>query len=110
MTAEQGSVSGPTVERGPCLWCEEPVSAGERAEATVLVSEGGPTMRWRHWECAARAALGSVGHQMGRCSCHGGTEEDPPGLTRRQAAQAAWDLARERPESVMQWNFREAEE
>jgi hypothetical protein len=40
-------------------------------------------------------ALGSVGHQKGTCSCHGGTEEDPPEMTKRQAAVAAWVYAAE---------------
>ncbi|MEI6196534.1 MAG: helix-turn-helix domain-containing protein [Verrucomicrobiota bacterium] len=38
-----------------------------------------------------RSIAGSVGHQNQRCSCFGGTEDDPPGLTVRQAAQAALD-------------------
>ena len=42
-----------------------------------------------HHECLIRTLHGSVGHQQGRCACCGGTEEDPPGLTRREAAIAA---------------------
>ena len=36
--------------------------------------------------------VGSVGHQLGRCSCFGGDEDDPPGMTVREAALAAVDL------------------
>lgn len=42
-----------------------------------------------HYECLMRALIGSVGHLKRACSCYGGKEEDPPGLTSRQAAQAA---------------------
>jgi hypothetical protein len=82
-------------DRGPCLWCEEPVTPGERAEETVVIrGDGSSATRWRHWECAARAALGSVAHQERRCSCFGGSGEDDPALTRRQAALAALERAR----------------
>lgn len=42
-----------------------------------------------HYECDARAVLGSVAHQKGECSCYGRAGEDDPNLTRRQAAFAA---------------------
>jgi hypothetical protein len=45
-----------------------------------------------HRECLLRSVVGSVGHQLGRCPCHGGHEGDPPGMTRREAARAALDL------------------
>jgi hypothetical protein len=69
-----------------CQWCDEPVTELELrlggAEATLW---GQVT----HIECGLRSVVGSVGHQAHRCSCHGGTEEDPPGMTRREAARAA---------------------
>jgi hypothetical protein len=85
-----------TEHRGLCLWCEEPVLAGERAEQTVFLTRAGPEEVWRHWECAARAALGSVAHQERGCSCHGGPGEDDPALTRREAARAALEAGRRR--------------
>jgi hypothetical protein len=36
--------------------------------------------------------IGSVGHQTCRCACFGGTEEDPPGMTKRMAALSAFKL------------------
>lgn len=45
-----------------------------------------------HLECAFRVVVGSVGHILRRCPCYGGTEDDPPGMTKRQAAQAAFEL------------------
>lgn len=44
-----------------------------------------------HHECITRVTLGSVGHQRQRCPCYGGCEEDPPGMTVREAARAAFD-------------------
>lgn len=64
-----------------CPWCDEPVLDGEE----LAPGHRQPT----HYECGLRAAVGSVGHQRGLCWCYGGTEEDPPWMTRRQAAQAA---------------------
>lgn len=68
----------------PCTLCEEPIAEGDMG----LVQ--GECVR--HYECDMRSIIGSVGHLMGKCSCYGGTEEDPPGMTRRQAAQAACAL------------------
>lgn len=62
----------------PCAWCGEGFTQGEAIEP------GGV-----HYECGLRSAIGSVGHQRRRCSCYGGEDEDPPGLTRREAAVAA---------------------
>lgn len=42
-----------------------------------------------HRECAFRLVAGSVGHIVKRCSCYGGTDGDPPGLSKRDAARAA---------------------
>jgi hypothetical protein len=37
--------------------------------------------------------IGSLGHQQRRCGCYveGSTEDDPPGMTMREAAKAAWE-------------------
>lgn len=78
---------------GTCPRCSEAVLETDRHEITAMVTVRGIDRRPVHWECAARAVLGSVGHQQGRCGCYGGTEEDPPGMTRREAARAALALA-----------------
>lgn len=69
-----------------CLWCDEeiqPLDVGTIDHADQIL----------HYECSMRMILGSVGHIRKRCSCYGGTEEDPAGMTRRQAAK----------ESVREW-------
>lgn len=65
-----------------CLWCYEAIAAGDMGTLNQF-------HQIHHYECLLRAMVGSVGHQERRCSCHGGTEEDPPGMTRREAALAA---------------------
>lgn len=42
-----------------------------------------------HVECGLRMIFGSVGHQLHKCGCYGGDEDDPEGMTRREAAAAA---------------------
>jgi hypothetical protein len=72
-----------------CLWCKDPVTAGEEYEERPMVGSEGPRTGYIHFECAARMSLGSLGHLRGNCSCYGGKEDDPVGISRRQAARAA---------------------
>lgn len=65
-----------------CEFCGEEILDGERANTM-------PGCVDAHRECLIRSVVGSVGHQLHKCSCYGGTEEDPPGMTKRQAAKAA---------------------
>ena len=70
-----------------CVFCGELVRSGEAAR--TLVND-----RNVHHECALRQVIGSVAHLEQRCSCYvpGATCGDPPGMTRRQAANAAGRL------------------
>lgn len=79
----------PTPVGEKCLWCEEPVVEGDRGVVTPFMDTDGQREAAQHRECLLRSIFGSVGHQLKRCSCFGGTEEDPPGATRREAAKAA---------------------
>jgi hypothetical protein len=45
-----------------------------------------------HIECGIRMVSGSVGHQQGRCSCYGETDRSEIGISKREAAIAAWKL------------------
>jgi hypothetical protein len=36
-----------------------------------------------------RQLVGSISHQLKKCSCYGGDWEDPPELTKREAARLA---------------------
>lgn len=70
-----------------CLLCEEPIRTRDMAEVTVHNGE----RRWSHLECVGRRTFGSLGHQLGLCKCNGGpgTLDDPPGMSKRKAAQVA---------------------
>ncbi len=35
--------------------------------------------------------IGSIGHQQKKCPCYGGSYEDPPEMSKREAAQLAVD-------------------
>lgn len=68
-----------------CLWCEELVVPGDLMHSLLP---------GYHYACALRASLGSIGHVQGTCTCYvkdGTHEDDPPGLTKRQAARIVAD-------------------
>jgi hypothetical protein len=68
-----------------CLYCDEAIVEGDEGQMVFSFDGAKPV----HRECLVRQVVGSIGHQLKRCSCYGGNEEDPPGMTRRQAAIAA---------------------
>lgn len=74
-----------------CLHCKEEVKPDEPSCEMTVLSDDFKTseMRLIHRECMLRKVFGSVSHQLGKCSCHGGSEEDPEGMTRREAAKAS---------------------
>lgn len=81
-----------------CRYCDEPILPTDEIEFPSSLAE--PHNRIAHIECAARKVIGSVGHLLGKCYCYGGTEEDPPGMTYRQAAKVALDLFRRQQEGL----------
>jgi hypothetical protein len=67
----------------PCAWCEEIIVEGDQG---ICSSNKVP----HHKFCWFRVCFGGANHQMGRCTCCGGTEDsDPPHMTRREAATEA---------------------
>lgn len=68
-----------------CAHCDEEVKNGE---PIMAFSNGDVVM---HRNCGLRGICGSVAHVLGKCSCFvpGSQESDPPGLTKRQAAELA---------------------
>lgn len=83
------SVMHELFHRPTCPHCGELVMPWDPARKTPQLSESGLSHGVWHRECLLRGVIGSVGHQEGKCSCYGGTEEDPPGMTKREAATAA---------------------
>jgi hypothetical protein len=76
----EGAVRMDTPAGEDCGYCAEPIRLGDqgvlRGEAVL------------HRECDLRLVLGGVNHLKRRCGCYGGfDDEDPPDLTRRQAAR-----------------------
>lgn len=78
-----------------CGWCGEPIEADDFGVTMPLL--GGfdlnvdVTEIHFHYECHCRQIFGGVNHQRGKCICCGGKEPpDPPGMTKREAARAAF--------------------
>lgn len=72
-----------------CHWCDEPILRHEQHYAGQANKHQGCSDF--HYECFFRMFVGSVGHVRKECSCWGGKAGDPPGMTRREAAKAAFE-------------------
>lgn len=81
-----------------CHYCEEMIIPTDEGFSLIGVcplpecSLGSQAHRvYEHRACFLRGILGSVAHIEKRCSCYvpGSHEGDDPGMTRRQAAEAA---------------------
>lgn len=82
-----------------CAWCDEAVVDGDRGTFVWARGEDETVRRPMHRECSLRTVMGSIGHLTGTCSCFKTGEEvfeDPPGLSRREAAQEVWDFVTSR--------------
>ena len=68
-----------------CSWCEEPILPEEQLQQRTPLIQ-------MHQECAVRAVFGSLAHLQKRCSCFDDnkSDEDLPGMTRRDAAKMAF--------------------
>lgn len=74
-----------------CDWCDELI--GESDSGLLIPYYGDEVAEIPfHKECFLRQIVGSVAHQLGECSCAGGDREDPPGISKREAAKMASDL------------------
>jgi len=65
-----------------CAYCGEPMTALDRLGST----------KTEHHECLMRMVVGSISHQLKKCTCYGGEWEDPPELSKREAARLALDF------------------
>lgn len=80
----------PTPVGQRCMHCEEPIAGDDDGLLMpALHADRTATVEALHRECDLRMVIGSVGHQLKRCSCFGGTMDEPPGMSRRDAARAA---------------------
>lgn len=80
----------------PCAYCDEPITERDVGVIMPYLDREGMSEKPWHWECEMRQVVGSVGHQLHRCACYrkDGTEpeDDPPGLTKHEAAKLAVKL------------------
>lgn len=87
----------PTPAGAQCGHCNEPIEPdadGFIVPAVLSVGADGAGVIGdmpMHRNCHLREIVGSIAHQQRRCSCFvpGSVDEDPPGMTPRQAADAA---------------------
>jgi hypothetical protein len=80
---ERDSDPVPTPVGDECIHCGEAIVEGD----------GGFVNPSAHYECFFRSIVGGVNHQLGRCTCCGGTlPPDPPELSAREAARKAVKL------------------
>lgn len=76
-----------------CQWCDETIGSDDWGVCQLVLGTD-PYFAPVHRECMIRRIVGSANHQLKLCSCFGGeANEDPPELTRRQAALLAMRLA-----------------
>ena len=80
--AEEDRIAAPVGRK--CEYCCEPIG---KNDSGLVYDDGSPI----HRNCHLRQVIGPVAHIELRCGCFvkGSTEADPPGMTRRQAADAA---------------------
>jgi len=73
-----------------CARCGEPIAEADDGWLVDSAASG----QWKalpfHHECHLRGIIGGINHQLGRCTCCGGTEPpDPIDMSRREAAVLA---------------------
>jgi hypothetical protein len=73
-----------------CPYCSEAIQPGE---PTQSISHNGQPCEF-HVECTVRMVAGSVEHQLGKCSCYGGSEVEPA-LSLRELARRAYKVFQE---------------
>jgi hypothetical protein len=86
-----------------CPHCDEPFTPEELAFARSIphVGEAFAALRRYHLECSLRQVIGGLNHLQARCTCCGGTEPpDPPELSKREAAKAAFRYWRQHADEI----------
>ncbi len=78
-------VAVPTGAR--CTYCGEEVGPQDSGVIMPHMTNNTWAELPNHRECFIRTIFGSIGHQLRTCSCYGGKEGDPEGLTLREAAK-----------------------
>lgn len=71
------------------MWCDELIAEDDAGVILPYVTENATVGMPHHVNCFLRSVVGSVGHQMGHVCNDPDAANDPPEMTRRQAADAA---------------------
>lgn len=85
----------PTPVGTACNYCEEMFIVGDVGFSLMECSNDDDQFTYErvflHHACFMRGIIGSVAHIEKRCSCFGpgGSDQDDPGLSRREAAEAS---------------------
>jgi hypothetical protein len=80
----------PTPVGALCGHCGERIGFHDDGLLVPLLGDPEFTHRPYHYACHMRLLVGGLNHQMGRCTCCGGTEPpDPPNMSLREAARLA---------------------
>lgn len=73
-----------------CLWCLEGFRVQDSGLRIEVLMPAGRTDAPVHADCFARMTIGGIYHQQCLCTCFGGAlGQDPPSLSRREAARVA---------------------
>lgn len=72
-----------------CLRCGEDIAVTDSGVEMPHIATTGSSIKYLHHECHLRQILGSYGHLTKQCSCYGGNLEDPPDVSKREAAKMA---------------------
>lgn len=85
----------------PCLYCHEPITAGDRGLMRLVMSSASHAeLCPAHAECDLRALAGSPAHLRGQCSCeHTGPEPDDNRGWREQARETVAIINSQRAEA-----------
>ncbi len=75
-----------------CYHCEEAISIGDNGFQDQMFSGTAMEKVFIHLECKLRTIVGSASHLLKKCSCYGGDWEDPPELSKREAARLAAEI------------------
>jgi hypothetical protein len=73
-----------------CILCNTAIEEGDSGFIVSWLKAGATSLTGIHRECHLRNVLGSIGHMLKKCHCHGGTLEDIPDLTARENALLVW--------------------
>lgn len=79
-----------------CLYCDEPIAEGDRGMVMPAVKTKDrqtyeTTLEAAHAECFIRMTVGSLRHLNRTCTCYGGDDSRPDGMSPREEAREVFE-------------------